>query len=83
MDSKVARLFDISARAKSRRLAAGMTAAELATQVGVSPSAISKIETGSVMMLRVDLLWRVADALGVRVEWLMTGRGPCNEKVKS
>ena len=48
----------------------GMTQAQLAEAVGVSTRGVIRIEQGQTS-LTVDVLWRVADALGMRVSALM------------
>lgn len=50
---------------KAYRKRAGMTQQELAERVGVTPSAISHWETGSVTNIGMDNLRAIADALGV------------------
>ena len=51
----------------------GMTQAELAQRLGVTPAAISKWENGS-SKPRVEALFQLAEILGVRAEELMAGR---------
>ncbi|MBO5784376.1 MAG: helix-turn-helix transcriptional regulator, partial [Clostridia bacterium] len=51
----------------------GMTQAELANKLGVTPAAVSKWENGS-SKPRVEMLFQVAHLLGVRVEELMSGQ---------
>jgi len=51
----------------------GLTQADLARQLGVTPAAISKWENGS-SKPRVEVLFQLADILGARPEELMAGR---------
>lgn len=51
----------------------GMTQADLANKLGVTPAAISKWENGS-SKPRVEMLFQVAHLLGVRAEELMSGQ---------
>ena len=51
----------------------GMTQADLANKLGVTPAAVSKWENGS-SKPRVEILFQVAHLLGVRVEELMSGQ---------
>ena len=50
----------------------GLTQADLARQLGVTPAAISKWENGS-SKPRVEVLFQLAEILGVRAEELMAG----------
>lgn len=50
----------------------GMTQAELASKLGVTPAAVSKWENGS-SKPRVEVLFQLAQLLGVRAEELMCG----------
>jgi len=51
----------------------GMTQADLANKLGVTPAAVSKWENGS-SKPRVDILFQLAHLLGVRAEELMSGQ---------
>lgn len=62
----------IGRRIRDARLARGITQAELATQIGVSRSAVAQWETGRAGQIRENLA-RIAVALGVSVGHLMTG----------
>lgn len=65
--------MSIGHRIKEARSALGMSQAQLAKRVGVSQGTIGHIEAG-----RNDTskhLVVIAAALGVRAEWLQTGRG--------
>lgn len=50
----------------------GLTQADIASALGVTPAAVSKWEGGS-SKPRVEVLFRLADILGVRAEELMAG----------
>src|SRR5262245_4648842 len=62
-------------RLRHRRLALGLTQAELGRKVGVSPRAISEIETGktSPKSWRLPML---AHELRVSTSWLLAGEEP-------
>ena len=51
----------------------GMTQADLANKLGVTPAAVSKWENGS-SKPRVEILFQLAHLLGVRAEELMSGQ---------
>ena len=48
----------------------------LADTVGVTRATVSQWEIGDIKNLRPANLLSVADALGVSIRWLITGRGP-------
>lgn len=51
----------------------GLTQADIASELGVTPAAVSKWENGS-SKPRVEVLFRLAEILGVRPEELMAGK---------
>ena len=51
----------------------GLTQLDVATALGVTPAAVSKWENGSAKP-RVEILFKLAELLGVRTEELMAGR---------
>lgn len=53
----------------------GWTQEELSARAGISTSAISRIEGGQAMRYRLRTVQRLGDALDLRVEILVTGRG--------
>lgn len=55
------------------REAKGLTQADIANELGVTPAAVSKWENGS-SKPRVEVLFRLAEILGVRPEELMAGK---------
>lgn len=52
-----------------------MTGQQLADRVGVTKGAVSQWETGDTRNLRLEHLFKVADALEVNVRWLALGEG--------
>lgn len=64
----------INERIKLAREAAGITPAELSRRMGVKPSSASLWESGK-NTPTVERLSRLSIILGVRFEWLATGRG--------
>ena len=62
----------IAARAREYRLAAGLSAAEVAARSGISKAMISRIETATTSS-SLSTLGRLADALGVPVTALFRG----------
>jgi transcriptional regulator with XRE-family HTH domain len=65
-------LEEIGVRIAAARRARGWTQGELATQVGVSRSAVAQWETGRAGQVTTNLA-RIAAALDVGVEHLMSG----------
>ena len=61
------------ARVKERRLALGLTQADLATRSGLSQEAISRLENGRIRGLMQPTQDALAEALGVSVEWVRGG----------
>lgn len=64
----------IGSRVKERREELNWTQVELATLAGVSPGTIGNLESG--IRENPRQLLEIADALGVKPEWLKTGRLP-------
>ena len=60
----------------------GLTQAEVAEMLGVTAAAVSKWENGS-SKPRVDVLFRLAEILGVRTEELIAGKHLPNEDLDS
>jgi len=65
----------IAARIRARRLARGLTQAELAQAIGVSRSAVAQWETGRAGQVRANLA-RIGAALGVAAAYLLEGIEP-------
>lgn len=63
------------ARLKEARTSAGLSQAALAKSVDVTDGYICQLERGTRPSPRVDLCISIAKKLGVRAEWLMTGKG--------
>lgn len=61
----------LSGRIARARAEAGLTQAELASSTGLERTAIAKVETGARGVSAIELA-RIAQALGQRVEWLLT-----------
>ncbi|WP_276676033.1 helix-turn-helix domain-containing protein [Selenomonas artemidis] len=57
---------------KDRRLALGITQAELANKSGVSRATVSDIENGKKVSIKTETLMRLAEALGVKVKDFFT-----------
>ena len=53
----------------------GITAAALATAIGVSPAAISLLLSRDSKSMKPENLFAAADFLGVEARWLATGQG--------
>lgn len=51
----------------------GWTQSDLAERYGTGVPHISKIENGHIRNLQLDTLFRLADALDVKPEWLLGG----------
>lgn len=67
--------MSISVRIRVSREEKGLSQAELASAVGVTRGACGHWEQGK-SVPSVENLARIAGLLGVRFEWLATGRGP-------
>lgn len=68
--SKHQTLIELGQRIRAKRELRGLNLHELARLSGISPSALSLIETGK-RDLRITSLYKVADALKVRVSDLV------------
>ena len=64
---RAGRMLELGDRVRELRLAKGLTQSELADAVGISRSAITRLEGGG-MDPRVDLLARLGCALDARLE---------------
>lgn len=60
-------------RVKLARAKSGQTQAELAAAIGADRSVVANIEVGRVAVY-AERVVRLADALGVDLAWLLTGR---------
>jgi transcriptional regulator with XRE-family HTH domain len=59
-----------------RRERAGLEAGQVARAIGITPSALSQWERGSVRNMRPDNLLSAARYFDVSLPWLITGAGP-------
>ncbi len=69
---------EIGARVRAVREGRALTQQEVAERSGLGPEQISRIENGR-RRPRAKTLRRLAEALGVAVEYLTTGRSPADE----
>jgi DNA-binding XRE family transcriptional regulator/predicted GIY-YIG superfamily endonuclease len=75
------RFTGIAGRALQTRLERGMTQDDLANAAGIGRSIISHVESGLRTHLSAEIAVLIARALGVTVEWLITGEGASARKV--
>lgn len=68
------RINDLSSRILAVRQANGLTQEQLATRIGVSKSAIWRMEKGE-HIPGADVVTRLCDELSVSADWLLLGRG--------
>ena len=64
----------VGMRLRERRMTLGMTLQQLAGLIGITYQQANKYETG-LNRLTVGLLWRMAQALGVEVDYFFAGLG--------
>lgn len=74
-DDRADTLAAIGARVKQRRRELDITQEALATKTALSKSFVSEVEGGLVAASGLKYL-KIAEALGVSVEWLLTGELP-------
>ena len=65
----------IGDRIRERREELGMKPVDLARAAGCSISAVMQWESNKTKNLKLDNLFKIADALGVEARWLSTGAG--------
>lgn len=65
-------LTNLGRRVKELRLSKNMTQQDLSEKTGVAPFYISRIENGR-LNIRVEMLFKIADGLGVPVVELVKG----------
>lgn len=63
-------LKEIGERVRKARLAKGMSQAQLAEALNISPPYVSNIETGKHIM-KITLLIKLTEALGVSNDWIL------------
>ena len=69
---------EVALRIKQAREDAGLTQRELAQRAGISQQQVSYAESGA-KLLRTTVIVKVADALGVTTDYLLTGKKPFEE----
>jgi transcriptional regulator with XRE-family HTH domain len=69
----------LASRLKRAREARGIGVVDLGLRVGMSRGFVSEIERGKTQKLLAETAIKLADELGVRVQWLVMGRGPMAE----
>ena len=72
-------LYEMGQRVSQRRRLLHMTQEQLADSVGVSTQMISKMELGK-KAVRPENLYKICETLGVRVDFILSGRGEDSEK---
>lgn len=72
-------VMDMADRLKARRKQMGLTQAQLAIKAGLTQQMIQQLETRKV--LTTGKLVQLADALGVRPQWLESGDGPMIDSI--
>ena len=60
-------------RIKQAREAKGLMQKQLGTRVGKSESAVSQWENGGIREIKGPTLHKLANALGVSIDWLLSG----------
>lgn len=65
----------IGERLRQRRKDLGLTLADLAASINVSPSTIQRYENGAFEKIKLPVLHAIANELGVEVEWVL-GQNP-------
>lgn len=68
--------MSIGDRVRAERARLKLTQRQLAAQANVSPGQVGHIEAGTRTNLEMGSLAPIAAALGVSVDWLLTGEGP-------
>lgn len=66
---------DFGRRLKQARVAASLSRAQLAAEVGITSDAIAKVELGYSKSLAAKHIFQAARSLRVSPEWLVTGQG--------
>jgi DNA-binding Xre family transcriptional regulator len=67
---------DITNRINNRLAEIGLLPIELARRCGVTRASVSGWTTGKAKNIRPDHLVAIADAIGLEIRWLITGKGP-------
>lgn len=74
--------MSIGDRVRAERARLGLTQRELAAQARVSPGQVGHIEAGTRTNLETGTLAPIAGALGVSVDWLLSGEGPRERRLE-
>lgn len=76
-------MTELKDRIAEAMAASGLKAHELAERVGVSEPAVSHWLSGRTKSLKAKMAQAVARTTGVRVDWLISGRGPKTEAMEN
>lgn len=69
-------LATLAERIAARRKELGLRQEDLADAAGVSKAAVSQWERGETKNLKLEHLFKIADALKLHARWLALGQGP-------
>ena len=75
-------MIGLSERIRERRKKEGLTQEQLAYKVGVSRAAVSQWENGDIKNISAIHMVATANALGVNLTWLITGKLNYTDKNK-
>ncbi len=80
-EAKIGRLLTcVGNRVRNARARAGISRRLLAERSGVSQRYLAQLECGQ-GNISIGLLLRIAEALGIRIEWLLAGEDPCTSGI--
>ena len=68
--------MSIAARITEVRTTLGWSKRQLASMVGVTPTAVGQWERGNTKNLKNEFLFKLERATGYSAKWFVTGRGP-------
>mgnify|MGYP001134699636 CR=1 FL=1 len=77
--------MDVGERIKNRRKQLGLSAEQIAAELGVSPATVYRYESNEIMNMRIDKLEPIAKALHTSPAYLMgwslgrRGHEPCHD----
>jgi transcriptional regulator with XRE-family HTH domain len=66
---------DLGRRLREIRTAARIPASSLSTAAGASRDVVRQIEEGLIAKPSAEMVSRIADVMGVSLDWLVDGRG--------